>query len=135
MFKLSTQLIGIFKSDFLFSKSNERSFLKRFLHNLNMGRQAESVAVTKCARERLFKLLNMYKIIRDLTLKVENLVPEECIRELNIETTSTKYRISGTDGASFPVKMSVALLPKLATKATILICCCWYCVLVWCIGA
>ncbi|KAK7315856.1 hypothetical protein VNO77_34438 [Canavalia gladiata] len=54
---------------------------------------AESIAMTKRAGEKLFKLLDMYEALRDLIPNMDNLFPEECVGELKTETASAKCRL------------------------------------------
>ncbi|XP_012567593.1 exocyst complex component EXO70C2-like [Cicer arietinum] len=54
---------------------------------------AESVAMTKRAAEKLFKLLDMYETLRDTVPNLENLFPEEIVDEVKAEMTSAKNRL------------------------------------------
>ncbi|XP_057445796.1 exocyst complex component EXO70B1-like [Lotus japonicus] len=54
---------------------------------------AESVAMTKRAGEKLFKLLDMYEALRDAIPKLENLFPEDIMDEVKAEMTLAKCRL------------------------------------------
>ncbi|KAK7271058.1 hypothetical protein RJT34_26655 [Clitoria ternatea] len=54
---------------------------------------AESVAMTKRAGEKLFKLLDMYETLRDAIPNMDNSFPDGCAMELKTETTSAKCRL------------------------------------------
>ncbi|XP_029125849.1 exocyst complex component EXO70B1 [Cajanus cajan] len=54
---------------------------------------AESVAMTKRAGEKLFKLLDMYETLRDAIPSMENLFPDDMAAEVKTETTSAKCRL------------------------------------------
>ncbi|KAL2334280.1 hypothetical protein Fmac_015493 [Flemingia macrophylla] len=54
---------------------------------------AESVALTKRAGEKLFKLLDMFETLRDAVPSMENLFPEDVAWEVKTETTSAKCRL------------------------------------------
>ncbi|KAK7364742.1 hypothetical protein VNO80_13484 [Phaseolus coccineus] len=57
---------------------------------LNFG---ESIAMTKRAGEKLFKLLDMYETLRDAIAIMESLFPDEIMGEIKAETTSAKCRL------------------------------------------
>jgi len=57
---------------------------------LNFG---ESVAMTKRAGEKLFKLLDMYETLRDAIPIMESLFPDDIMGEIKAETTSAKCRL------------------------------------------
>ncbi|CAJ1947886.1 unnamed protein product [Sphenostylis stenocarpa] len=54
---------------------------------------AESIAMTKRAGEKLFKLLDMYETLRDAIPIMETLFPNDIIGEIKAETTSAKCRL------------------------------------------
>ncbi|OIW02950.1 hypothetical protein TanjilG_13587 [Lupinus angustifolius] len=54
---------------------------------------AEGAAMTKRAGEKLFKLLDMYETLRDVISKLDELFPEECVKELKTEMTLAKCRL------------------------------------------
>ncbi|WVZ14856.1 hypothetical protein V8G54_012422 [Vigna mungo] len=57
---------------------------------LNFG---ESIAMTKRAGEKLFKLLDMYETLRDAIPIMETLFPDDIMGEIKTETTSAKCRL------------------------------------------
>jgi len=57
---------------------------------LNFG---ESIAMTKRAGEKLFKLLDMYETLRDAIPIMENMFPDDIMGEIKAETTSAKCRL------------------------------------------
>lgn len=78
---------------------NNADIAANFYGNLSHGIMiqllnfAESVAMTKRAGEKLFKLLDMYETLRDLIPNTENLFPDDSFGEIKAEMTSAKCRL------------------------------------------
>lgn len=57
---------------------------------------AEGVAMTKRAEDKLFKILDMYETLRDVTPNFDQLFPEDIANDVHAETTSSKSRLGET---------------------------------------